>query len=125
MLDIALMAVSTVNLLIPFLKKAAEKGAEKLGESTAGTLFEVLKNKLKSPTAQEALADLQKKPEDADSQAALRAQVRKALENDPELGKLLHELVGKAGESTHAQVANVTGDGSRVAQIQGSGNMVS
>jgi hypothetical protein len=119
-----MLAASAVTLLTPFLKKAAEKGAEKLGESAAGTLFEKLKGSLKTPAGQEALSDLAKAPDDADSQAALRKEIRKAAEQDPQFASQLQELLSKAGAVTQTQVANVSGDQNKVAQVQGSGNVI-
>lgn len=125
MVDLMMLAASAVTLLTPFLKKAAEKGAEKLGESAAGTLFDKLKGSLKTPAGQEALSDLTKAPDDADAQAALRVQIRNAAEQDPQFASQLQELVSKTGAVTQNQVANVTGDQNKVAQVQGSGNVIS
>lgn len=120
MSDLAMMAASAVSLLTPFLKKAAEKGFEKLGESTAGTLFERLKGKLITPAGQESLSDLAKSPDDPDSQAALRKEIRKAAEQDLELASLLQDLLSRAGAAGGSATQVVTGNENKAAQVQGS-----
>ncbi len=120
--SIPLLASSAVSLLSPFLKKAAEKGAEKLGESAAGSLFDKLKVTLKTPAGEEALADLVKQPEDADTQAVLRKEIRKAAEHDTELAKLLQELVVRANASTGSDNQVEIGNNNKQANISGSIN---
>ena len=89
-------------------------------------LYDKVKAKLTGGGA-EALADLEKQPKDADSQAALRVQLKKALEADPAfravLGTLLEEIKAKGGDQI-IQSANVTGDSNVTTQITGSGNVV-
>ena len=118
--SITVLASSAVALLSPFFRKAAEKGAEKLGESAAGTLFEKLKLSLKTPAGQEALSDLAKQPDDPDNQAGLRKQIRKAAEQDPEFAKLLQELVTKAETSTISDNQVAIGDSNKQAKVSNS-----
>lgn len=118
--SITLLASSAVALLSPFLKKAAEKGAEKLGESAAGTLFEKLRLSLKTPAGQEALSDLAKQPDDADNQAGLRKEIRKAAEQDPEFAKQLQELMTSAATTSDNQVA--LGNNNRQGKVSNSIN---
>jgi hypothetical protein len=122
MLELASLAASAVALLAPFFQKAGEKAVEKLGESAAGTLYDALKVRLQSHAAHEALADMEKAPDDADAQAALRVALRKALEQDPELVQVLHGLVAKA--ATGGQQINITGNANKTAQVSGTGNKV-
>jgi hypothetical protein len=117
---ITVLASSAVAFLSPFLKKAAEKGAEKLGESAAGSLFEKLKATLKTPAGQEALSDLAKQPDDPDSQAGLRKEIRKAAEQDPEFVKLLQELLAKAETSTISDNQVTLGDNNKQAKVSNS-----
>jgi hypothetical protein len=125
MLDLAPLAASAVTLLVPYLKEAAEQGVGKLAESAAGSLYELLKKKLTSPAAQEALADAAQAPGHADAQAALRMQIEKAMRNDEQLAALLGELLQRGQAASVQQTAHVAGDGNQVVQIQGSGNVVS
>jgi hypothetical protein len=118
--SISMLAASAVALLSPFLKKAADKGAEKLGESAAGTLFEKLKLSLKTPAGQEALSDLAKQPDDTDNQAGLRKEIRKAAEQDPEFAQLLHGLLSEAGASTASDNQIAIGDNNKQAKVSDS-----
>ena len=61
-------------------------------------------------------------PADADTQAALRVALRKALEQDPELARLLQGLVAKAVAG--GQQIDIAGDGNKIAQVSGTGNQV-
>ena len=120
------LAGAAVAALVPFLRKAAEKGAEKLGEHAATRLFDGLKAKLISPPAQEALDEAARHPDDADVQAALRVQVRKALEADPAFAATLRGWLADAGMPAGGtvQTATASGESSSVVQIHGSQNTV-
>ncbi len=81
------------------------------------------------PSAEEALGDLKAQPADADAQAALRVQLRKAIEADPTLAESLRRWLGEAEKQAakigHTQTTTITGDNNRVNQIIGSGNSIS
>ena len=123
MIDVTL-ASSIVAALVPFFKKAAEKGSEKLGESAAGALCQTLKDRLKSDTAKEAIAELRSNPDDGDAQGALRLQIKKAFEQQPELAAVLQELVAKIDVPSKVQTATAIGDDNKQTQIEGSNNSV-
>jgi hypothetical protein len=129
MLDIAsltTLASSAVMVLTPLLQKAAEKGAEELGKSSAGVLFTKLKQRLSHAGAKEALDDLAKQPGDTAAQGALNMQLRKALEADPDLAAFLTQWVAESESKTGiSQTANVQGNNNKTTQIVGSGNSVS
>jgi|CXWL01.1.fsa_nt_gi hypothetical protein len=129
MIDIATLtalATSAVAVLSPLLQKALEKGVEEIGKSSAGALFNKLKERLNHSGAKEALADLAKQPADPDAQGALRIQLRKALEADPALVETLKLLVDAGKSETNAnQTTNTKGDHNRTIQIVGFGNSVS
>lgn len=125
MIDIALLATSAVAALVPLLIKATEKGIEKAGEQVSITLFDALKKRFSSPAAKESLDVLARMPADADAQAALRLQLRMAMEADPSLAGSLQEVLGKhAGAGATTQMATVTGNQNSVNQIVGSNNTV-
>ena len=125
MIDIALLASSAVAALVPLLIKATEKGIEKAGEQVSVTLFDALKKRFSSPAAKESMDVLAKMPADTDAQAALRLQLRMAMEADPALAASLQEMLGKhAGPGATTQTATVTGNQSSVTQIVGSSNTV-
>lgn len=120
------LAASAVAALVPLLEKAASKGFEKLGETTAGTLFEKLKNRLTKASAQEALEDLAKVPQDSTNQDLVKGQITKALKDQPELVAELQAWLKAAGAEAPgvSQVMNVSGSGNKSAQVSGSGNAV-
>ncbi len=110
MIEFAPLAASTVALLIPLLGKALDKGVEEVGKAAATGILRKLKDKLGHAGAKEALEDLSSQPTDADTQAALRRQLVKAMEADPAMGI--------------SQTANAQGDNNTVMQISGSGNAI-
>lgn len=125
MIDIALLASSAVAALVSLLIKATEKGIEKAGEQVSVTLFDALKKRFSSPAAKDSMDVLAKMPADTDAQAALRLQLRMAMEADPALAASLQEMLGThAGSGATTQTANVTGNQNSVNQIVGSGNTV-
>jgi type II secretory pathway pseudopilin PulG len=128
MLDLATLAAiaaSAVTVLTPLLGKAVESSAEELGKSAMTSLLDKLKQRLGHPGAKEALEDLARQPSDADAQAALRLQLRKAMEQDPELVAFLKDWAKESAPAAGvSQVANVTGNQNQTVQISGSGNRV-
>jgi hypothetical protein len=128
-MDPVTLAGSAVALVAPYLVEGGKELAKKVGAEVGDrivTLYDRVKAKLTGGGA-EALADLEKQPKDADNQAALRVQLKKALEADPtfreELEKLVGEIREKGGDRI-SQIANVTGDQNVTTQIVGSGNVV-
>ena len=129
MIEFATLAASAVAFLIPLLSKAAEKGAEELGTSTVTGIVAKLKAKLSpsGPTVA-ALEDLRQQPADANTQASLRVQLRKALEADPALAAFVAQWLAESQPQAEAAGitlnANVQGDHNTTVQIAGSGNSV-
>ncbi len=120
-MDIATLAASVTGALVPalpFLVKAGEKGAEVLGQQLGAGVWETAKalwRKLRpaveaSPTATAAVQDVVAAPGDADTQAALRVQLKKLLEADQDLFAGLAQVLKAAGHPQHYQAANF-GDG--------------
>ncbi len=136
-MDIALLVKFLVPCL-PFLlnvgNKAVEGASQKLGEDVwrkATAVWAKLQPKVEAKeAAQEAVVDVAKNPEDEDSQAALRQQLKKILKDDLEakgdlaaqIAKILEESVvqptgdniqmsGKAyDQSTFKQVGKIQAD---------------
>lgn len=125
---LASLASATVALLAPLVGKAFEKGAEEAAKGTAGLLVERLKARLSSTRAKDALDDVTQQPADADSQAALRVQLKKAVEAEPALASFLQQWLDDGRQQAAAlgiqQTATVTGDHNKAVQIAGSGNSV-
>jgi hypothetical protein len=117
-----LIAQAVIGLLIPYLAKAGEAAASKLGEQ----LFVLLKNRFaERPAAQTALADLKAAPDDPDSQAALRLQLRKLLQTEPGLVAELQALLPAADQAAAGSPTfNLSaGDNARqVGQVNGDVN---
>lgn len=120
------LAATAVTALVPLLQQAATKGFEKLGESTAGTLFEKLKNRLTKASAQEALEDLAKEPQDSTNQDLVKGQITKALKEQPELVAELQAWLKEAGAESAgvSQAMDISGSHNKAAQVHGSGNAV-
>ena len=118
------LASAAVTALVPLLHKAAEKGAEELGKSTAGTLFDKLKSRLLTKaSAQEALEDLAKAPQDETNQDLVKAQITKALKEQPALADELRAWLAETGsQAVVAQTMNVNGDGNKLIQNTGAGS---
>jgi hypothetical protein len=87
------MATTAVGLLIPSLKKGFTK----------------------KPSAQEALDDLEKSPEDPDLQAVLRVQLKKTLEEDKTFAAQIKQLLQEAQktEAGATIIKQVAGDNAK------------
>ena len=124
--SLTVLASVAVTTLLPLLEKAAAKGFEKLGEATAGTLFEKLKKRLTGASAQEALDKLAKEPARASAQQAVQSKVLEALEDDPAFADELKRWLAEANAGGTTQTADVRGNENVTVQISGStGNSVS
>ncbi|TXT41702.1 MAG: hypothetical protein FD135_29 [Comamonadaceae bacterium] len=128
MIEFAPLAASAVALLTPLLGKAVDKGVEEVGKAAATGILGKLKDKLSHAGAKEALEDLSKQPTDADTQAALRRQLVKAMEADPVMGEFVKTWLGEAtpqaAEIGINQTANAQGYNNTVIQISGSANAI-
>lgn len=109
---ISVIATTAVGFLSPYLAKAGEVAAKKVGED----IYQALKARFgKKPAAQEALADLEKAPSDTDLQAALRVQLKKLLVEDEAFAAQLQQLLQKAGgtEAGATIIKQVAGDNAK------------
>jgi len=98
------LVASAVTLLVSFLTSAGEAAAKKAGED----LFSRLKARLdKNQAAKEALTDLAKKPKDADTQAQMRVQLKKAIETDTSLVQELMQIVRNAQSDTEIKTTSI------------------
>lgn len=87
---LASLAATVVSLLVSFLTKAGEAASQKAGED----IYRRLRARFQQrPAAQEALVELERQPNDADVQAAVRLQLRKLLEEDQGFATELYQLV--------------------------------
>jgi hypothetical protein len=129
-MDPVTLAGAAVALVAPYLVVGGKELAKKVGGEAGGRivkLYDKVKAKLTGSGAVKDVADFEQTPADQDSQAALRKELKKALEADPafrqELEKLVGEIKEKGGDRI-SQIANVTGDRNVTTQIAGSGNVV-
>jgi hypothetical protein len=114
---------------LPTLLKLGGKAVEKATESASGKFGEAAFKKAEavwaklSPkveaeeAAKEAAIDVAKSPEDEDSQAVLRVQLKKLLEQDEELMKAIEQILAADapdGTSGTQIVQNVTGNQNQV-----------
>jgi hypothetical protein len=120
-MDLKLLADSLTTFLapaLPYLVSGGEgliqEAGKKLGEGgpeILKSLWAKLRPKVEEkPAAAEAAQDVAKAPEDPDSQAALRVQLRKILEADPSLAAEIARLLETASPKTTYQ-AEVHGSG--------------
>ena len=127
MTDDATMAATAVAAVVPYLVEAGKEGAKALGKEAAAGAVSVLgwlKKRL-SPGGRDALAKLEKTPDDADRQAALRVAVRDLLAEDAglraELARLLEAVPAAAIDQRLVQV----GDHNTGVLVAGTGNRTS
>ena len=112
---------SLLNLGGKAVVKATESASGKFGEAAFGkaqTVWAKLSPKVEAKeAAKEAAIDVANSPEDKDSQAALRVQLKKLLEQDEELFKAIAQILeADAPDGTPGTkiVQKVTGDGNQV-----------
>jgi hypothetical protein len=114
------LATQLVSILSPFLPKLAAGAAGQLqehGGELARQLWKHLEPKTKNrPALDEAIKDVASAPKDEDSQAALRVQLRKLLQDDPTLRQELDSALQQAGATT---TTTVTASGERSVAIGG------
>jgi hypothetical protein len=121
MTDIAVLAHDVTTHLIPalpYLVKIGEGAATETGKKLLGgawdttkALWDKLWTKVEAkPAALEAAQDLAANPNDADSQATLRNQLKKLLSEDQSFATEIEQLFNKAKEVGGSQVS-ATHDG--------------
>lgn len=126
-MDPATLAAAAVATLAPYLAKAGETAATKIGEGIAGgagKLFDWLKGKLVG-RGEEALNDLAEAPEREENQVDLKKQLTKTLAAQPELQPELHALLQTIPTAGPIMSQIVSGQGAMGSQVSGSGNKLS
>lgn len=130
-MDLKLLADTLTTFLAPALPALVSGGGElvkeageklgKDGPEMLKTLWVKLRPKVEEkPSADEAVHDVAKAPEDAAAQGALNMQLRKILEADSFLAAEIAKILEAAGPKTSFH-AEVHGSG---AVAQGQGNVV-
>lgn len=121
-MDPATLAAAALTVLTPYLAKAGETMAGKIGAALpeqAGKLWAAMAAKFKGrPVAEEAVKDLAQNPADQDNQAALRKELKKVLVEDPEFLEALMPLLEAAQRET-VQNSAVAGDHGVAVNVRG------
>lgn len=124
MIDPGTLAAAAVAALSPYLVEGGKEAAKAAGKETAAgalRLLDWLKGKLTGAGA-EVLAEVEKAPQDADAQGALRLQIRKLLEREPALAGELERLLAGLPEPAKQQVLSQIGNDNHLAAVIGTGN---
>jgi hypothetical protein len=119
MIDIAILATSAWTMIQPYLPVLATKAMDEISKKVpeaVDKVWDAITKKFETkPAAKEALDDVLKSPEDADTQAAFRQQLKKAMTEDGAFATELGKLLESAGDAFKAVL---NGDG---AIAQGAG----
>ena len=119
MIDIAQLATSAWTMIQPHLPVLATKAMDEISKKVpeaVNKVWEMITNKLETkPAAKEALEDVKKSPDDPDTQAAFRQQLKKVMTEDESFATDLSKLLEAAGNTYKA---SLTGSG---AIAQGAG----
>ncbi|MBA3947874.1 MAG: hypothetical protein H0X37_25385 [Herpetosiphonaceae bacterium] len=118
-MDLATLVPAIVGLLsplLPYLVKASDGAASEAGKKIGGAAWDHAKTiwqKLRpavvaNHTTAEAVQDVIDNPQDSDAQAALRKELRKLLQTQPELVKELQAAVTDAQRA--GVIVNVSGE---------------
>jgi hypothetical protein len=122
-IDIATLT-AFITPFLPYLTQLGKKATDKAVESAAGKFGEAgwkkaqdiwlkLSPKVETkPAALEAVTDVLKSPEDADYQTALKVQLKKLIDAEPELADTIAQILaaGSDGISGAQIVQNVVGN---------------
>jgi len=136
-IDIAALSVlanTTISLLSPYLKMLSEglitKIGEEIGKATGESawsktkqLYEKVKTRFsQKPSAKEAIEDLEKSPEEPDTQAVARIQLKKILAEDEIFVKEITQILKELSETDKDVVftAKIIGDSQNLLQIANS-----
>ncbi len=98
MIEIPVLVASAWTTLQPFLPVIATKAAEEIGKTSVDKIWTAIEKKFETKAAaKEAMQDVLKNPQDADSQGAFRLQLKKLLEEDNAFVSDLTKLLESAG----------------------------
>jgi len=117
-MDPATLAAAAIALFKPALAKAGEKLVEKVRErlpENVGKVWDTITAAFKgNPAAETAVKDFVENPDDADNEAALRKELKKAATSDATFAGELEKLLKAAGDQTVTNIL-VTGSGAAAA----------
>jgi hypothetical protein len=119
-ITISTIASASVSLIIPYLKSFGEGLAKKIGEEVGSEsgkaawsktkhLYETVKAKLSAkPDMAKAITSLEKSPDDSDTQAALRFQLKDIMSTDEGFARELANILKEASELGTDTMFNTT-----------------
>lgn len=128
---VSVVATGVVKLISAALAKIGQNLLDKSGDKVAdaistvvgeqaGTLFKKVFVKANEKTAAaEALTDIIAEPKNEDAQAALRIQLQKLMQADPQFVQEVHNLLEAAKPAAQAAGVNITVTGSGAAATAG------
>jgi len=128
---IATIASASVSLLVPYLKSMGEEFAKKVGEeigsktgetawSKAKLLCEKVKAKFSAkPETSKVMTALEKAPDDADTQAAVRFHLKDIMTADEGFAKELVDILRQASDAGADTIFHTTiyGDVHKLVQM--------
>jgi hypothetical protein len=128
---IATIASATISLLVPYLKSMGEEFAKKIGEeigsktgetawSKAKLLCEKVKAKFSAkPETAKVMSALEKAPDDADTQAAVRFHLKDMMTADESFAKELAVILKQASDAGADTIFHTTifGDVQKLVQM--------
>jgi hypothetical protein len=124
-LDPATLAVAAIAAALPYVIALGKEAAKGAAGAAGKSVWEWVTGKLTSETGKEAVKDFEHAPNDAVNRQAVEAALSKLLRSDQGTLSELAQLLEKAGVTSTAQTADVTGDGNVVNQASGSGITIS
>ena len=124
-MDFQITAVAALTLLAPYLAKAGESVAEKVGDAMykqAQTLYAVIKDKFKGDqTAEKTLTRVKQEPNNQAWKDTLLGILVMKLEEDPQFANAIEQFVKDAEKSSEgdsiSQTMNISGTTGDVFQI--------
>jgi hypothetical protein len=136
--DVTEIAGEVVRYLVPMVTAYGGRVLDKIEEVSAGRAGEAATDAATSlggrllgriigragsrPAVEEAVADLAADPDDADSQAALRVQVKKLLAADKQFAEEIRQMLAAAGSGSVGSVSQqVAGFDQAQQAVQGHG----
>jgi hypothetical protein len=130
-MDPLTLATAVVNLLAPYLSKAAERLADKAANAAWAKLeglLKAVKAKLTGNVyAEETLKRVKDEPESVSRQAALVGVLEEQIKNDAEFTETLQKLLGEAKDSGAENIVQKvtisgkarTGDVTTIGKVEG------
>lgn len=129
-MDFQVTATAAMTLLAPYLAKAGENVAGKVGDAMykqAQTLYTVIKDKFKGDqTAEKTLARVKQEPDKKTWKDAFLGVLTMKLEEDPEFANTIKQLVQEAEKlpggdniSQEMNISGTTGDVFQIGKMEG------